>query len=61
MLPLLGCLAVFYNVLPPLPTRTRYAFAGDVQNVTRGLVPRVQGRSYAIEAELEVPDGGARA
>jgi arylsulfatase len=42
-----------------MPTATRHAFAGDVQNVQKGLVPRIQGRSYAIEAELTVPDGGA--
>ena len=38
---------------------TRYTFAGDVQNIQKGLVPRIAGRSYAIEAELEVPEGGA--
>jgi arylsulfatase len=30
-----------------------------VQNVQRGMVPRVYGRSYAIEAQLTVPPGGA--
>ena len=59
VLPLLGSICVFFGILPPLPTVTRYTFAGDVQNVQKGLVPRVAGRSYAIEAELEVPDGGA--
>ena len=34
-------------------------FAGDVQNIQRGMVPRIYGRSYAIEADLVVPDGGA--
>jgi len=58
-LPLLGSICVFYGILPPLPTVTRYTFAGDVQNVQKGLVPRIAGRSYAIEAELNVPDGGA--
>ena len=58
-LPLLGSIAVFYGILPPLPTVTRYTFAGDVQNVQKGLVPRISGRSYAIEADLQVPDGGA--
>lgn len=58
-LPLLGCLSVFYGILPPLPTVTRFAFAGDVQNVQRGMVPRIFGRSYAIEADLDVPAGGA--
>jgi arylsulfatase len=59
VLPLLGCIAVFYGILPPLPTVTRHTFRGDVQNVQKGLVPRIQGRSYAIEAELGVPAGGA--
>ena len=58
-LPLLGSIAVFYGILPPLPTVTRYTFAGDVQNIQKGLVPRISGRSYAIEAALQVPDGGA--
>ncbi|MGE5690045.1 MAG: arylsulfatase [Pseudomonadota bacterium] len=59
VLPLLGGLSVMYGILPPLPTVTRFAFAGDVQNVQRGMVPRIFGRSYAIEAELTVPEGGA--
>ncbi len=58
-LPLLGSFSVFFGILPPLPPVTRLAFAGDVQNVQRGMVPRVVGRSYAIEADLEVPDDGA--
>ncbi|HTP20709.1 MAG TPA: arylsulfatase [Solirubrobacteraceae bacterium] len=58
-LPLLGSVCVFFGILPPMPTATRHTFAGDVQNVQKGLVPRIQGRSYAIEAELTVPDGGA--
>jgi hypothetical protein len=44
--------------LPP-GTVTRFRFAGDVQNVQRGMVPRLLGRSYAIEAELTVPEDGA--
>lgn len=59
VLPLLGGLCVMYGMLPPLPPVTRLTFAGDVQNVQRGMVPRVVGRSYAIEAELEIPEGGA--
>ena len=58
-LPLLGCYAIFFGILPPLPTVTRFAFAGDVQNVQRGMVPRVFGRSYAIEADVRVPETGA--
>ena len=59
VLPLMGAMSIFFGILPPLPTITRYAFNGDVQNVQRGMVPRVYGRSYAIEADLQVPDGGA--
>ena len=58
-LPLLGGMAVFFGILPPMPTVTRYTFAGDVQNVSTTVIPRIYGRSYAIEAELEVPEGGA--
>src|SRR5271166_1493804 len=60
VLPLLGGLSIFFGILPPLPTITRFTFAGDVQNVQRGMVPRVFGRSYAIEAELDVPEAGAQ-
>jgi Sulfatase len=60
VLPLLGAFGVFFDILPPLPTTTRFSFAGDVQNVQRGMVPRIFGRSYAIEADLWVPDGGGQ-
>ena len=59
VLPLLAGFSIFFGILPPLPTITRFAFDGDVQNVQRGMVPRIYGRSYVIEAELMVPDGGA--
>ncbi len=59
VLPLLGSMSIFFGLLPPLPTINRYVFSGDVQNVQRGMVPRTAGRSYAIEAEFVVPDGGA--
>ncbi len=58
-LPLLAGFSIFFGILPPLPTVTRFTFTGDVQNVQRGMVPRIQGRSYSIEADLLVPDGGA--
>ena len=59
VLPLMAGVSVLYGILPPLPTVTRFPFSGDVQNVQRGMAPRIQGRSYAIEAEVTVPDGGA--
>jgi hypothetical protein len=58
-LPLLRGLSVFFGMLPPMPTITRYTFASDVQNVQRGMIPRIFGRAYAIEADLTVPDAGA--
>ena len=59
VLPLLGGFAVFFGMLPPMPTRTRFEFAGDVQNIQTTMIPRIYGRSYAIEAEVNVPEGGA--
>lgn len=59
VLPLLGGMSVFFGILPPLPTTTRFTFHGDVQNVQRGMIPRIYGRSYAIEGDLVVPEGGA--
>ncbi|MGR0318463.1 sulfatase-like hydrolase/transferase [Agromyces sp. ZXT2-3] len=58
-LPLLGGMSIFFGILPPLPTTTRFTFHGDVQNIQRGMIPRIYGRSYAIEGDLVVPDGGA--
>lgn len=59
VLPLMAGFSVIYGILPPMPTQTRFTFAGDVDNVQWGMVPRIFGRSYAIEAELEVPETGA--
>jgi arylsulfatase A-like enzyme len=57
--PLLGGFAAFFGILPPMPSVTRVSFARDVQNIAVTLVPRIQGRSYAIEAHVTIPDGGA--
>ncbi len=59
VLPLMGGVSVMYGILPPLPTITRFSYAGDVQNIQRGMLPRIQGRSYAIEGNLSVPAAGA--
>ncbi|HYO43847.1 MAG TPA: arylsulfatase [Candidatus Limnocylindrales bacterium] len=58
-LPMLGGLAAFFGILPPMPTTSRFTFHGDVQNVSTAVIPRIYGRSYAIEADLHVPEGGA--
>jgi arylsulfatase A-like enzyme len=59
VLPLMAGFSVLYGILPPLPTQTTFTFAGDVQNVMWGMIPRIFGRSYAIEADLTVPESGA--
>ncbi len=59
VLPLLGGLSLFFGILPPMPTATRTTFYGDVENVASGMIPRIYGRSYAIEADLSIPEGGA--
>ena len=53
VLPLLAGFAVFFGMLPPMPTKTRFEFAGDVQNIQTTMIPRIYGRSYAIEAAVE--------
>ncbi len=59
VLPLMGGLSVIYGILPPMPTVSRFTFAGDVQNIQRGMIPRIYGRSYSIEGRLTVPEKGA--
>jgi arylsulfatase A-like enzyme/uncharacterized membrane protein len=59
VLPLLAGFSVFFGILPPMPTVTMQTFYGDVQNIASGMIPRIYGRSYAIEAELSIPAGGA--
>ena len=59
VLPLMAGFSVIYGILPPLPTQTTYTFAGDVQNVMWGMIPRIFGRSYSIAADLVVPESGA--
>jgi arylsulfatase len=59
VLPLLATLSTFFGMLPPLPEQTRFEFRGDVQNVLSGMIPRIYNHSYAISADLVVPEGGA--
>lgn len=58
-LPLLAAFSVMLGDLPPMPTITRHTYAGDVQNVQTTMIPRIYGRSYAIEADVNIPDDGA--
>ncbi len=59
VLPLLATLSTFFGMLPPIPEETTFEFRGDVQNVLSGMIPRIYNRSYAITADLVVPEGGA--
>jgi arylsulfatase A-like enzyme len=59
VLPLLGGLTTFFGMTPPLTKQTQFTYYGDVQNVAPGMIPRIYNHSYAISAELEVPEGGA--
>jgi len=59
VLPLLATLSTFFGMLPPLPAETTFAYRGDVQNVMPGMIPRIYNRSYAITADLVVPEGSA--
>jgi arylsulfatase A-like enzyme/uncharacterized membrane protein len=59
VLPLLGGFSTFFGDLPPMNTQTRQTFYGDVQNISSGMLPRIYGRSYSIEADLEIPKQGA--
>ena len=59
VLPLLATMSTFFGLLPPIPEETKFEFRGDVQNVMSGMIPRIYNRSYAITADLVVPEGGA--
>jgi arylsulfatase len=59
VLPLLATLSTFFGMLPPIDQQTTFEFRGDVQDVLSGMIPRIYNRSYAITADLVVPEGGA--
>jgi arylsulfatase A-like enzyme/uncharacterized membrane protein len=59
VLPLLGAFSILMGDTPPLPTITRFTYGSTVQNVQTMMIPRIIGRSYAIEGNVHVPEGGA--
>jgi arylsulfatase A-like enzyme len=61
VLPLMGGMSVYFGVVPPMPTQSRFTFYGDVQNVASGMIPRIYNHSYTISAELQVPRAAPRA
>ena len=50
---------MIYGILPPMPTVTRFEFAGDVQNIQRGMIPRIEGPLVRHRSRAHVPEGGA--
>lgn len=59
VLPLMGGLASFYGLEPPSPNRSVFAYGPGIENISSGMIPRVYNRSFAIEADLVIPPGGA--
>ena len=59
VLPMLAGLSFYFGMTPPLPAQTKYTYYGDIQNVASGMIPRIYNHSYAITADLHVPDTGA--
>ena len=59
VLPLMAGFSVFFGILPPMPTATTMTFYGDVENIASGMIPRIYGHSYTMEAELHIPAQGA--
>lgn len=58
--PLLAGMSTFFGFLPTAgATKTKFTFYPGVQNVGPGMIPHVYGTSYAIEADLNIPPGGA--
>jgi arylsulfatase A-like enzyme/uncharacterized membrane protein len=58
--PLLGAFSVFFpGGAPPLPTVDRHVFGPTVQNIQTSMIPRIYGRSYALEGDINVPEKGA--
>jgi arylsulfatase A-like enzyme len=58
--PLLGAMASFFGVLPPNAGKTtKFIFYSGVENVGPGMIPHIYGTSYAIEADIVIPSGGA--
>ena len=46
-------------MLPPMGTQTQFTYYDDVQNIASGMIPRIYNRSYAISADVVIPEGGA--
>lgn len=59
--PLLAGLSSFFGLMPSTgPATTKFKFLPGVQNIGPGMIPHIYGTSYAIDAEIEIPQGGAQ-
>ncbi|MBV8639435.1 MAG: arylsulfatase [Candidatus Eremiobacteraeota bacterium] len=58
--PLLAGFSSFFGFKPTDGAlKTQFTYYSGVQNINPGMVPHVYGTSYAIEADIIIPDGGA--
>jgi arylsulfatase A-like enzyme len=57
--PLLSGFAPFFGITPPIGSQTKTTYYGDVQNIARGVFPKIYNHSYSISADLHIPEGGA--
>jgi arylsulfatase len=57
--PLLGGFAKFFGIQPKAIERDRFVYHQGTDNIGAGMIPPIYNRSFAITAELEVPQGGA--
>jgi len=55
VLPLLGGIAMFWGIRPPPSDRTVFTFYPGMQNVMPGMIPDIYNRSFAISADIDVP------
>ncbi|NUR48508.1 MAG: arylsulfatase [Hamadaea sp.] len=58
VLPMLGGMSIYFGIVPPMPSQTRFTFYSGVQNIASGMIPRIYNHSYTISADLVVPEGG---
>jgi arylsulfatase A-like enzyme len=57
--PLLAGMSLFFGFKPPGAESTKHTFYPGVENIGPGMIPHIYGRSYAIEADLVIPESGA--
>ncbi len=57
--PLLGGFAKFFGIQAKTIERDRFVYHQGTDNIGAGMIPPIYNRSFAITAELEVPQGGA--